>query len=226
MLGLLLFAVFERRRIAVWRRNFRAMLRKRTDERANSSLLTKLADAGFLDGLSTEDAQRVRNSIQASGYGGVFEHPWRAFNADDEELAEGHTGPFLLSLAPAFEQLGLAPVIGESRFIDGGAHLLDLPNETITLISDEEIKRDNPRELSRYCWGAVAARLLDKLNAHLVASGTAERFYSVYGGNDAFALLLNPRMLSAIMETPGVRQDELPYIRTAVWPDFGMGRRR
>ena len=63
-----------------------------------------------------------------------------------------------------------------------------------------------------------------ELRKEIETVGYGDRFYSVYGGNDGRVLILSPDMLTAIMNTPGIRREELPYIRTAEWPYFGMSR--
>ena len=220
--GLALFAMFERKRFPVWREKFAAARRRWLAARAGRTLAAALADAGFFEGLSLEESQRLRATIDINGYRGIFDHPWRVLDADDEELAEGSVGVYLRLWAPSLTRLGVAPLVGESRFVDGGAHLLDLPDETVTLVSDAEAQEDEPGRKLGFSWGAVGARLLQRLNENLAAAGVADRLYSVYGGNDAHALLLTPPMLAAIMATPGIRRDERPYTRTLEWPDFGM----
>jgi hypothetical protein len=222
VLGLALFVIFERKRFPAWRNKYLAMRSKSLQARAGRTLAAALADAGFFDGVSPEESQRVRTAIETNGYGGVFDHPWRVLDADDEELAEGSVGVYLHLWAPSLERLGVAPLVGESRFVDGGAHILDLPNETVTLVSNAEAQEDEKGKKFGFSWGAVGARLMQRVNTDLAAAGVADRLYSVYGGNDARALLLTPPMLAAIMATPGVRRDELPYTRTAEWPHFGM----
>ena len=102
--------------------------------------------------------------------------------------------------------------------------MLDLDGETITLVSLQETEKDGRDGQERFGWGAVAARVLERINRDLAAAGKSDRFYSVYGGNDGRVLILSPDMLTAIMNTPGIRRDELPYIRTAECPYFGMSR--
>jgi hypothetical protein len=142
--------------------------------------------------------------------------------ADDEELAEGLAGLYLRLWAPSFVRLEIVPLAGVDRFGDGGAHYLDLDNECITLISLEEAQQDRRDAKIGFSGGAVAARLLQRINRALEIAGKADRFYSVYGGNDGHVLILTPSMLAAITATRGIRRDELPYIRTANWPHFGM----
>ena len=80
----------------------------------------------------------------------MFEHLWRAIRADDEELAEGQVGEFLGRLIPSFQKLDVAPVRGEY---------------------DEEARRDELDDLTGFSWGAVGARVLERLNRHLADAG-------------------------------------------------------
>jgi hypothetical protein len=222
LIGLGLFLVFERKRIARWRGQFTAMRRRPGGTQNARRLSTALAAAGFFDGLAAEEAQSLRTRVDTQGYGAVFTHPWRALNADDEELAEGEVGVFLKLWAPSLLRLGLKPLVGTDRFGEGGSHYLDLEGESLMLVSEEEARNDRRDAKSGFSWGAVAARLLERLNGDAASAGISDRFYSVYAGNDADVLILTPPMLAAIMAAPGIRRDELPYLRTAEWPLFGM----
>jgi hypothetical protein len=223
LIGLGLFLVFERKRMAEWRAKYLAHRQRRAQKDHASTLARALAEAGFFSDLTDAEALELRTEIETVGYGGVFSHPWRDLDADDEELAEGQVGLFLQSWAPSLARLGVAPLVGVDRFEEGGAHVLDLDNgETITLVSLQETERDGRDGQERFGWGAVAARVLERINRELAAADKADRFYSVYGGNDGRVLILSPDMLVAITNTPGLRRDELPYIRTAEWPYFGM----
>jgi hypothetical protein len=223
ILGAILFALFKRKRLRRLRDRYVEMRRRAVRAKAGRNLAAALGAAGFFNGLPADAERRIKTEIETYGYGGVFSHPWRAVSADDEELAEGQVGVFLQELAPSLIRLGVEPLVGKSRFMDGGAHMLDLPGETVTLVSADEAREDDRNGGKRFgfSWGAVGARVLERLNRQIAAAGREDRFHSVYGGNDAQALLLNPPMLAAIMASPGIRPDELPYIRTIEWPLFG-----
>ena len=227
IIGAILFGVFERKHVRRLRDRSLEIRRRAVRAKAGRNLASALDAAGFFNSLPADAVRRVRAQIEADGYAGVFSHPWRAVSADDEELAEGHVGIFLQAVTPSLNRLGVSPLVGESRFLDGGVHMLDLANETITLVSVDEAREDD-RDGGKhfgFSWGAVGARVLERLNMQIADAGGEDRFYSVYGGgNDAHALLLNPPMLAAILSSPGIRPDELPYIRTTEWPRFGMPR--
>jgi hypothetical protein len=221
--GFVLFVIFERKRFPGWRDKFLAMRARAFQAGTNRALAARLATAGFFADLSPQESQEVRSAVETRGYSGVFDQPWRVMHADDEELSEGQVGEFLRLCAPSLERLGIAPLVGESRFIDGGAQLLDLPRETVTLVSEKEAHEEGlGGGLERFSWGAVGARLLQRMNDDLAAAGRPDRFYSVYSGNDAHALLLTQPMLAAIVATPGIRRSDLPYTRIVQWPNFGM----
>jgi hypothetical protein len=224
IIGAILYFCFERKHVRRLRAGFVEMRTRAGQSKASRDLASALGEAGFFGSLAGDAPRRVRTEIETYGYAGVFSHPWRAVSADDEELAEGQVEVFLQEVAPCLNRLGVTPLAGKSRFMDGGAHVLDLPNETITLVSAEEAREDDRDGGKRFgfSWGAVGARVLERLNAQIAAAGREDRFYSVYGGNDAYALLLRPPMLAAILASPGIPPDELPYIRTTDWPYFGM----
>ena len=146
----------------------------------------------------------------------------RSFHADDEDLAEGFVGDVLARAAAAFEPLGIAPLEGQSRFEDGGAHRVDVGAQTWPLMSQAEIERDREDDQPGLSWGLVGARLLRHLNQRVAATGRSDRFYSVYGGNDAAVLVLTPPMLDAIRRHAGVHVSQLPYERSDEWPLFGL----
>jgi hypothetical protein len=186
------------------------------------ALAEALQGAGFFAGLTPERAAQLQDAVRRDGYGAVFTHEGRAFALDDEDLAEGFVADALDRAAPVFEHLGLAPVRGASRFEDGGAHWLDIDGTSLPLMSLEEVERDRPGAQQGLSWGLVGARLLDHLSERSARAGRAERFYSVGGGNDAFALALTPAMLEALRRHAGQQPHRLPYRRTEAWPDFGL----
>jgi hypothetical protein len=112
-------------------------------------LASRLKAAGFFDGLPPERAIVVENNVRVMGYAGLFGHEQRAFAADDEELAEGQVSYFLQAIAPGLAAIGVPPVMGSSRFEEGGAHILDLPGESVVLMSAVEAVRDQPADCER-----------------------------------------------------------------------------
>ena len=234
LIGAVLFVVFERKNISRWRamRSEPFSVPRSTgpvhpsnrhpDAATNAALLARLESTGFLDELDDAEALQLRTDILAVGYGGVFAHPWRSIVADDEDLAEGFVEDFLKKCEPAFEHLRMPPIKGASRFEAGGAHLLELPGETLTLMTLAEAESERPNEKVGLSWGLVGARLFQIINARLQRAGKADRFYSVYGGNDGRVLVLTPAMYEAIVVTPDVLPSDRPYMRTDTWPDFGQ----
>ena len=234
VIGAALFVVFERKTISRWRAMRMEPLsvprstgpahpsNRELDAATNAALLGRLESTGFLSGLTDAEAAQLRTDILAVGYGGVFTHPWRSIVADDEDLAEGFVGDFLKKCEPTFEHLQMPPLKGASRFEEGGAHLLELPGETLTLMTLAEAESDRPGEKVGLSWALVGARLFQIINARLERAGKTDRFYSVYGGNDGRVLVLTPAMYEAILATPDVLPGDRPYIRTDIWPSFGQ----
>jgi hypothetical protein len=222
LVAVVLFVVLERKNFPRWAESWHQARNKLRGAGDRSRLATRLKTAGFFDGLPAERAGALEGEVRATGYGALFGHEQRAFSADDEELAEGQVGEFLQTIAPGLAAIGVPALAGSSRFEEGGAHFLDLPGEAVVLMSAAEAARDEPGDRERLAWGLVGARVLRRLNAGIAAAGKSDRFYSVYGGNDAHAMLLTPAMRDAITSTPGIKESELPYERTDEWPDFGL----
>ena len=224
VVGTILFAIFERDRIRGWRARYAATRARANAARSNRALADALAATGFFEDLSPAETRALRDEIEKIGYGGVFSHPWRVLGADDEELADGGVGLHLGLWAPSFERLGIVPLAGEDRFLEGGVHVLEMPRETLVLETAEDVRlqADEPGRYRGLSWAVVPARLFDRINRDLAATGRAERVYSVYGGNDHTGLLLTEPMRAAIVSSPGIRRDELPYVRTLDWPFGGM----
>lgn len=94
VIGLILFLVFERKRIPVWAEKIRAQLFRRRRHRDAGRLATALAGAGFFADLSEEERGAPEQRSSSTATPGVFEHPWRVLDSDDEELAEGEVGTY------------------------------------------------------------------------------------------------------------------------------------
>jgi hypothetical protein len=231
MIAATLWAIFNRAQVKRWmaRRRFERMdsgptppIPPEPPDPNGPALADALKAAGFFEDLPLARAAELAAEVRRNGYGAVFAHDWRAFHADDEELAEGFVSDVLKSAAPAFEILGLAPLEGASRFEEGGAHHFDIVNgPSWELMSRAEAERDEPGQQRGLSWGLVGARLLGHLNQRVADTGRDDRFYSVYGGNDAHVLVLTPRMVDALQRHAGAPASQLPYLRTETWPHFG-----
>ncbi len=189
-----------------------AAARLRRNPAQNAQLADSLTSAGFFSGLPERRGRALADLIKRNGYSGVFKHDWRAFAADDEELTEGSVGIFLSGCATAFEHLGVPPLLGKDRFAEGGAHILDLASGS----EDGSVVLLSEADGFHRAIDLVAARLISLMNRHLANYDLADRFYSVYSGNDAEVLLLSPAMLAVIESLPHLREEERPHWRSEV----------
>lgn len=232
LIATVLWATFNRAQIKRWlaRRRFERMgdgpmppIPPDPPDPQGPALAEALKVAGFFDDLVPQRAAELEADVRRNGYGAVFSHDWRSFHADDEDLAEGFAADVLEKATPAFEKLGIAPLQGASRFEEGGAHYLDIVDGPCwELMSRAEAERDHAGDQEGLSWGLVGARLLGQLNRRVAESGRDDRFYSVSGGNDAHVLVLTPRMADALQRHAAAPASQLPYLRSEVWPHFGL----
>ena len=192
---------------------------------ARQRLCDELEAAGFFDGLDSTVALDLKLRVQHSGYGAMFRHPWRCFDADDEAIAEGGAAEFLALWSSALQQLDVPPLTGELQLLDDGTQRLEFPNcaaDAVVLFEPRDAQARAAGSPASQAWGLVPGRLQWAINRHLAAHGRFDRFCSVFAGNDAKVMVLTPQMMRAVNGCDEIPRAERPYTRTEDPPGFGI----
>ncbi len=180
-----------------WNRNVRNSRRM---------LARELADAGLWAHLPSDIRDPEQRTVAAGAYpfwsvhlsGNVI------FNMDGENLAEGGVEEFLRTISPELERRGLPLDIDTNPSNvdpdDEASYLIGINGIICVIFTEEEAD-------SAYSWYLAAVRPLMVVNDLLGQAGSAVRMFTLSaGGNDGFALLLNPR-IPAAMRASGLFKD-------------------
>ena len=162
------------------------------------ALARRLDDAGFWRDLPDE----TRSANVAAVSGGAS--PWSTEIAetvmimtDGEDLAEGGVERFLGELAPTLTDRGVTLDIERVGSGDGEPYAVTINGEHVELYRPADWDR-LPRGLP---WYQSTVRPLAALNRLLQAASAAERFFTLgTGGNDGWALLVDPAVVDALDE--------------------------
>ena len=169
-------------------------------------LARELADAGLWAHLPSDIRDPEQRTVAAGAYpfwsvhlsGNVI------FNMDGENLAEGGVEEFLRTISPELERRGLPLDIDTNPSNvdpdDEASYLIGINGIICVIFTEEEAD-------SAYSWYLAAVRPLMVVNDLLGQAGSAVRMFTLSaGGNDGFALLLNPR-IPAAMRASGLFKD-------------------
>lgn len=128
ILGLRLFLILERKRIAQWRARAKTARARDPGEILSSAALptaspadadelaSALTVAGFFDRMPAEYGAAALIDLRRVGHAGVLRYPWRAARVHDDEEDPEDTGAFFVNIASAIlERFGLPAVIAFGR---------------------------------------------------------------------------------------------------------------
>jgi len=126
----------------------------------------------------------------------------RVFQVDSEELAEGNVQEFLEEIRPFLAQQCVQIASIRERCEAGEDHTVTVNGITTMVCTAEELEEDT--------WEPTTRRTFMLVNCMLADTGSDERVYLLYGGNEGQAIFLTPAMFEAIHESDLMPYSELP----------------
>lgn len=136
------------------------------------------------------------------------------FNADGEDLAEGGVERFLAKLAPALQQHGLPLQV---RTVQDPYRACDPERDYVVEINGIRCTVWEEHEWEeRLLWEEATLRPLVVVNALLEQAHSSVRMFTLSaGGNDGWALLLDPRVPAAMRASGLLPDSEIPSLAIA-----------
>ncbi|MFG2944180.1 hypothetical protein [Streptomyces adustus] len=180
--------------------------RSRGDER-HRALAEALNRYGLWDHLPAEQRAAAMTEVAAGSYplhfGVLTEHV--EFFADGEDLAEGGVEEFLRTLAPALARCGVALEVETIRDTDD--YTVSINGIRYVLLKPEDLEHGDS-------WVLATVRPLAVVNRLLAAAGRSPlRAHTLYtGGNDGFALLMDPQAAEAMRASGLFPAHEVPAL--------------
>ncbi len=176
--------------IGIWIRRF-----------AIKSLVERIDEMGFYKYADEQNISCLKKETIKSGFLYTDETK-RIFMADAEDLAEGFIDHFYKKIEPFLLQEGVRIESFEQKN-DGDKYEITVNNQTYLIYDDD---------LGDELWELATNRVFDVINILLIEAGSNERLYSLYGGNDLFALFLTEDMFKAINNSKWINTKEKPTI--------------
>jgi hypothetical protein len=131
------------------------------------------------------------------------------FNADGEEMAEGRVEEFLMNMAPRLREFGLP------LEVDGPGYPERDDVDYVVRINGREclVWRADEWTDDHWPWFEATVRPFAVVNDLLEAASVPVRVFTLYtGGNDAFALLLDPAVVSAMHRSGLFEPRDIPEL--------------
>jgi hypothetical protein len=180
----------------------------------------QLIGMGYLKYTPESEHGAARREMMDSLSRGYLDTKWdstcvsrdrRSYSADSEDLAEGQIRELLRSMKEVLQAEGVRLDAVKDHFEEDRYELLI--NGRPYSIYDSRIA-----DLAG-SWDIATRRTLEIVNELLIAAGSCERLYGIYGGNDGRVILLTEEMHN-LLKAPDLKIDPrwLPYPPTAI-PD-------
>lgn len=177
----------------------------------------RLIEMGYFKFLPPSEFEMARQELIESLSNGYLDTEWneelvsrdkRSYGADNEDLAEGSMGEFLLLMKDVLRLEGVTLESVEDD-CDGDAYHLSINGQRV-LVYDSTAAGGE-------IWGIAIKRFLEIVDELLQNAGSKERLYGIYGGNDGRCILLTDEMY-ALLQTPDLQIDAgwMPYRSTVV----------
>jgi len=171
--------------------------------------LGKLDELGYFRYTPPVALESTREIVAGTEFPFFEEESGRFFWADAENIAEKGAASFVESLAPTLRQIGVD--MGPVEEDWGDDYWITVGGERHVIWAREEA--EEARALA-------AVRTFAIVNDHLIAAGSEERLYAVWGDNDMVAVLLTAELVEYL--SSGVSQYSKPYVPRNEPPWYGM----
>jgi hypothetical protein len=181
-------------------------------DRRWARLARTLADLGFWYGVPLVQMREQYRAVAAGGY------PFAcavladvAFDADGEELAEGHVEDLLAAMAPALRRFGVDLQVRTLSRTDD-RYALDINGRRCVVLDADDWRFNLP-------WFEATIRPLAIVNDLLARAATPIRVFTLHaGGNEGAALLLDPAVVDAVRRSGLFRPSDLPELPRPAGP--------
>jgi hypothetical protein len=164
------------------------------------SLIRKLDKLGFYKYVDKQLVEELKKKSRKSGYL-FWDETQRIFKSDAEGLAEGFVEPFYKEMEQFLSKEGVR--IQQFEQSNNDKYEIIINGQTYLIYDD---KTDNPFDI----WEIASNRTFAVINILLQEAGSKERLYSLYGGNDLFALFLTEEMFEAIKQEHFIKKVDKP----------------
>jgi hypothetical protein len=180
----------------------------------HQTTLQRLIDMGYLKYVPGPEREAVKQQLQSSMKHGIIESDWgkhcvasdrRGYPADNEELAEGRIGDFLLLMKDVLAHEGVRLESVEDDFQDD--HYDVLVNDDRFGVYSRPVGNS---------WAVSLKRFLEIVNELLQRAGSRERLFGIYGGNDGRAILLTEEMQQYLDSLPWISRSWTPYTASTI----------
>ena len=171
-----------------------------TMDHGSAGLARTLRDLGLWRNLPSDEADAEQRRVAEGGYPfGLFGEPGETwFLVDSEEMAEGRAPEMLGAMAAALRAYGIdliVETVSRPMRIEDGDYIISINGRNCLMWS--------PVDWAGYhSWVTATVRPLAVINDLLAGVRATERLFAHYpGGNEAVALLLDPRIVTAVEAT-------------------------
>ncbi len=174
-----------------------------------SKLISELEAKGYYKYIDKSQVENVKKASIEAGYIYGWEDSGRDFSTDAESLAEGGVSHFLESISEFLQKQNVKVIVSDEMYSDKGYNVT-VNGKFYEIYNEKEIESENIWELS-------TNRCFSIINNLLENSGSSERIYILYGGNDLRAIFLTDEMYKLIIDDNNVPESELPQIAPDVF---------
>lgn len=165
------------------------------------SLLIELEALGFYKHTDNQIVDELKEKSNKTGYL-FWDETQRIYKSDAEDLAEGSLGEFFKEIEPFLKSEGVTIESYEQSHTGDNYEIV--VNHKKFLIWNDKI--DNHLDL----WELATNKIFSVVNLLLHEAGSNERLYSLYGGNDLFAIFLTEKMYETITKSRHIEKMEKP----------------
>ena len=165
------------------------------------SMLIELEALGFYKHTGHQFVDELKEKSIKTGYL-FWDETERIYKSDAEDLAEGFIGDFFNEIAPFLIKEGV--IIESYEQSHTGDTYEIVINHRKFLIWNDEIDSHLDE------WELATNRTFSVVNLLLQEAESKERLYSLYGGNDLFAIFLTEEMYETIKKSKLIKETEKP----------------
>ena len=166
-----------------------------------NSMIIELDALGFYKHTNNQLINGIKEKSNRTGYL-FWDETGRIYKCDAEDLAEGFIGEFFNEIAPFLIKEGVTLESYKQSYTGDTYEIV--VNHKKFLIWNDEIDSHLDE------WELATNRTFSVVNLLLQEAGSKERLYSLYGGNDLFAVFLTEEMYETIKKSKLIKETEKP----------------
>ena len=165
------------------------------------TMLIELEALGFYKHTNHQLVDELKEKSIKTGYL-FWDETERIYMSDAEDLAEGFIDELLNEIEPFLMKEGVT-IESYEQTHTGDTYAIVVNHRKFSIWNDEIDKDLDP-------WELATNRTFAIVNLFLREAGSNERIYSLYGGNDLFALFLTEEMYEVINKSRLIKESEKP----------------